>query len=121
MNSYDSYQSAKKLTEEAHKWVGLRTAVDSQSRKLFWLSPAHSKFMLMRCGQHSAGGTNYWQSPEMFNSAMLEVIASRFDELSAAVMDILEEREQTALIACEEELQEIQAQIQAAKNPALTP
>lgn len=117
MHSYDEYQKAKARTSAAVNWIELRKSQDSQSGNLFSLSTAHSKLMLMRCGRHSAGGTNYWESPESFNSALLDVIKADFDFLADRVLKVLQKQEVAALIACESELAELSASIAAATAP----
>ena len=99
MKEYDVYLKAKADRVEAEKWHDLPNSSRKYQDDSFGMSPAHGKLMLMRCGQHVCGGTNYWESPEALNSAILAVIENDPAVIVAAI-ERLRDQERDALIAC---------------------
>lgn len=116
MEEYKQYQDAKNRRAKAEEWLNLAKCKDSQDSHPFSLSLAHSKIMLMRCGQHYAGGQNYWESPECLNSAILKAIEKNYDLIMADALAHLKEQERIALINCEELNHKILEEIETAKE-----
>ncbi|MCJ0972713.1 hypothetical protein MST27_04945 [Pseudomonas sp. PS1] len=116
MKSYETYVKTRAARKEAENWMANARKIDSQSNTPYSLTGL--KFSAEYCGQAYAGANNYHKSPEAFNQAMQEVIADNFNALSAKALNRMMERERLALIACEDEVVSVQADIAAAKETA---
>lgn len=83
----------------------------------FKISRVHCKVpMLMRCGQHTEGGQNYWESPDGLNAAILDYLVSNWESIYPVVIRIMEEKEREALINCQKYIDEMQQKIDEAKD-----
>jgi len=115
MNKYELYLKAKQARTSAEQWQALPESKHKYSQSAFDMSPAHGKLLLMRCGQHSAGGQNYWESPKELNAAILSIIA-RDPAVILAAIEMLKDQERRALVNCEEWNAGIAAAIEEAKS-----
>ncbi len=116
MKTYETYVKIRAARREAESWMANSRKIDSQCSKPYSLTGL--KFSAEYCGQAYAGANNYHKSPSDFNQAMQEVIAENFSALSAKALSKMMERERLALIACEDEVASVQADIAAAKETA---
>ncbi|GEM_PF-2680949 len=116
MKTYETYVKTRAARKEAENWMANSGKIDSQCNKPYLLT--NVKFSAEYCGQAYAGANNYHKSPGDFNQAMQEVIAENFSALSAKALNKMMERERLALIACEDEVASVQADIVAAKESA---
>ena len=112
---YEQYVEAKRQRVEAEEWNDLPKSKHRYRNDSFKMYPAGGKISLMRCGQHSAGGKNYWDSPAGLNEAVLEVIAND-PAITAAAIAILRKKEKAALLACTEWLDALNAKIEKEKE-----
>lgn len=115
MEKYNNYKKTQIEVLAAENWLSLKDSCDSQTGKKFKISLPHSVFKLTRCGQHNAGGNNYHESPEAFNKAMLVIIQNRYDELTQKALQFLRLKEKEALLALEEDIDNIKKEINEAK------
>ena len=112
---YEQYVEAKRQRVEAERWNDLPKSKHTYRNASFKMYPAHGKISLMRCGQHSAGSQNYWDSPTALNKAVLEVIAND-PAITAAAIAILRKKEKAALLECTEWLDDLNAMITKEKE-----
>jgi hypothetical protein len=113
--SWDKYQEAKQELERAIAWNNLPNGPKYQHDS-FGVSAGHSTPpMLMRCGQQSCGGTNYWESPKALNHELLLVLCED-QRLIERAIERLRMRMNAALAACEAETKERMALIEATKQ-----
>lgn len=117
MESYKKYQRAKHDTKVVLEWIANKDKVDSQSRTKYEL--VKISFAAEYCGQAYAGATNYHKSPEAFNTAMEAVIRREFPRLFEMALELLQDAERAALVACESDIVALSSEIEAAK-PAKT-
>jgi len=118
---YDSYINAKKAVERAKEWDALPNGKKYQSDSMS-ISPAHCKSpMLMRIGQQSCGGNNYWESPKELNDAILEVIIMEQKTIIAKAILLLEETERVRLERTQEFINELQKKIDKAQEAHRAP
>lgn len=104
---YDSYIKAKNAVERAKEWDDLPNGKKYQYDSMS-ISPAHCKApMLMRAGQQSCGGNNYWESPKELNEAILEIIIMEQKTIIAKAILLLEETERGRLEATKKFIERI--------------
>ena len=109
--SYNNYIKAKEAVERAKKWDDLPNG-EKYQKDAMSISPAHCKApMLMRAGQKSCGGKNYWESPTELNNAILEVIIMEQKTIIAKAILLLEETERVQLGKTQEFIDELQKKI----------
>lgn len=83
----------------------------------FSISEVHCKApVLVRCGQKSAGGTNYWNTDEEFNKAILSYLVKNWDSVYPEVLDIMKKAENRALLDCQEYVNKMQDLINSSEN-----
>ena len=111
---YERYQAAKEALRQAEYWHNLPQSKHRYNNDSFAMSPAHGCIKFMRCGQHSCGGQNYWESPKELNAAMLEVIAKDPAVIEAGIA-LLRSRAQVALAECDIFAAELRIAVDAAK------
>ena len=116
MEEYKIYQNRKNEVVCAENWLKLKDSRDSQDGKPFFISLAHSNFMLMRCGQHSSGGQNYHESPKEFNFAMLFIIKKHYSVLTQEAINYMKDKEKESLIKCKDLVDTISEEIKVASN-----
>lgn len=68
----------------------------------------------MRCGQHTCGGTNYWESPKALNEAIKRYVIAHWAKIYTDVFDDLKQREADALKDCQEYVDKMQKLINEA-------
>lgn len=113
------WQNCKNAVSAAKSWQALPSGPYYQN-DTFAISLAHCKApQLVRAGQQSCGGRNYWETEEAFNKAILEYIVGNWQAVYPEVLKIMEEKERKALIACQDYvkgLQELIDQAEALEN-----
>ena len=114
MSKYDEYLKAKRDYEEAVEWNNLPHGQKYQNDKMD-ISTAHCELKLVRAGQQSQGGKNYWDSPKALNSVILETISTR-DEIIDFAIHRLADKVTQALADCEQETLERMEAINKAKQ-----
>lgn len=106
------WQAAKTAVKNAKYWHELPHGQSYASGDSFKISIAHCKApMLMRAGQQTCGGQNYWETEATFNQAILEHLVEDWRNIYLKVIKILEEKERKALVACQEYVTEMQSLI----------
>jgi hypothetical protein len=109
-----AYHGAKEAREEAEKWNNLPHGQKYKDDE-FDISAAHCKApSLVRVGQKRQGGQNHWVSERGLNQAILEYLASTWDEHFPRILNILKEKEQKALKDCQSYIDEMQGMIDEA-------
>lgn len=116
MESYKAYQVARAGVIESDKWLANTDKIDSQDHKPYQLTRV--VVLAEYCGQSHAGAPNYHKSPDVLNEALAAVIKSRFTEITEAAMQLLRDKERSALIACDADIQRMQKEIDSAKDAA---
>lgn len=115
-NLIDIWQKEKSARKEAEKWNNLPNGPKYQNDS-FSLSVAHCKPpVLTRCGQQSHGGKNYWKTEEKFNKAILEYLVLSWDNIYPKILEILFDKERTALKACQTYIDKMQQLIDKANK-----
>ena len=115
MKKYQQWVEAQGILKAASQWVAMYGKRAGYQNDVFTLSVSSPiKFDL--CGQQSCGGQNYWPSSKEFNEAFAEVVKKHFVSLAEEALQILKIAEQTALIACDEEVKSMQSAIQDAQE-----
>ena len=113
---YDDYIKAKQAVIRAKEWDDLPCGQKYQNDTMS-ISPAHCKApMLMRAGQKSCGGNNYWESPKELNDAILEIIIMEQKTIIAKAILLLEETERVRLEKTKEFIDEMTEKIRAAQK-----
>ena len=106
---------AKKDVSEAVRWNELINSNQKYSKDAFEISIAHCEPpLLVRAGQHYAGDTNYWNSPEALNRAVLRVIVDSIDDIVIKAMAVLSEQESVSLKKCQCFIDDMQRKINVA-------
>ena len=113
---YDNYVKAKNAVVRAKEWDDLPSGKKYQTDSMS-ISPAHCKApMLMRAGQQSCGGNNYWESPKELNDAILEIIIMEQKTIIAKAILLLEETERAQLDKTQKFIAELQDKIEKANR-----
>lgn len=111
-----TWQSAKDAVSKAKSWQDLPNGKSYQNDS-FKISVAHCvPPKLTRAGQQSCGGKNYWETEEAFNKSMLEYIVNNWQNVYPEVIKIMEEKERTALIACQSYVNNLQSLVTEANQ-----
>ena len=95
---YDDYLASVSAREMAEEWNDLPNGHKYQNATMK-ISTAHCRISLVRAGQQSQGGKNYWESPGELNAVLLEVIAEDGTVIERAI-EKLKVREKQAPIDC---------------------
>lgn len=112
---YDAYVEAKNAVKRANEWNDLPNGPKYQADTMA-ISSAHCKApMLMRAGQQSCGGRNYWESPQELNQAILDVIIMDQKNIIAKAILLLEETENALLVKTQGFVDELQGKINKSK------
>jgi hypothetical protein len=119
MESYKTWQQARQNLSRAREWIKLLGDKDSQDGRPFSLSAPHGNVKMVICGQHCAGGQNYWDSPEAFNRVLAEVMVENFQFISGKVIEKMQKTERTALIACKDMVDTMNEEIEVAEKSTL--
>jgi hypothetical protein len=114
MKSYENYLKAKRDYEQAKAYFALFNDRDCISGKSFIYSPCHSALKLTACGQHSSGGRNYHEAPEVLTKAVLESFDVR--KIVAAGLERLEVAMKQALVDCKTEIGKVADEIRALES-----
>jgi hypothetical protein len=113
---YAAYVVAKNAVNRANEWNDLPDGPKYQNDTMS-ISPAHCRPpMLMRAGQQSCGGKNYWESPQELNQAILEVIVMDQKNIIRKAILLLEENESVALLKTQAFVSELQIKIDNTKT-----
>lgn len=113
---YDNYVKAQNAVVRAKEWVDLPNGKNYRSDAMA-ISLAHCKApMLMRAGQQSCGGQNYWESPKDLNDAILKIIIMEQKTIIAKAILLLEETEMAQLDKTQEFIAELQDKVEKAKK-----
>lgn len=109
------WQNAKNAVQQAKSWQLLPSGPRYQNDS-FSISIAHCKApQLVRAGQQSCGGKNYWETEADFNKAILEYLIGNWTTVYPEVIKMMEEKERKALIDCQEYVDGLQNLIDQAK------
>lgn len=116
----ETYLDAHKDVALAEDWLSNSDKCDSQSGKrysLAYLEVTRATF----CGQAYAGAKNYHDAPKEFLTALSVAAANMREQLFAAALRILRDKERAALVECEAWLGKMQERVAAAKAGTVTP
>lgn len=106
------WTDAKYHRECAEKWNELPNGRKYQIGDTFEISLAHSKApILVRAGQQTCGGENYWKSGHELNQAILEYLKDNWEGIWPEVLQRMKQKESSALIACQSFINNLQKQI----------
>lgn len=114
LKAFAAYQQAAFRRHDAELWLAHIGARGRDSDTLR-VSSAHCTVKLVVAGQYTTGGTNYWDSPEPFNKALIKVILKDWARISGAVVNLLREEERQLLVNAESEVSAAHAAIALAK------
>lgn len=107
----EDYQKAKLSRKAAEEWNELPNGKCYQNDK-FNISIAHcKKLQLTRSGQQYSGGTNYWETKDDFNLAILEHIVDNWGKIFPDVIERMKDKENKALNKCQSFIDEMQEAI----------
>ena len=95
---YDDYQKRKAERETAEKWNALPAGTKYRN-DTFDISSAHCSIKLVRAGQQTESGKNYWETGDAFDGALIQEIVNH-PEVIVAAIDRLRKREREALEQC---------------------
>lgn len=110
------WQSAKNAVNNAKSWQALPNGRAYQNDS-FSISLAHCvPPKLVRAGQQYQGGQNYWETEKEFNQAILAYIVNNWQTVYPEIIKIMEEKERTALIACQSYVDNLQSLITEANQ-----
>jgi hypothetical protein len=110
MQEYNTYLKRKKELQQAIVWNDKPNSKNRYQHDAFEISEAHCQIKLVRVGQHSVGGTNYWETEREFNTALLKVILSDSSIIDKA-LSVMEDRKREALMKCKGIAEQIEAEI----------
>lgn len=111
------WQKAKNAVDSAKKWNNLPKGNRYSTQDTFEIRLANCVApKLVRYGQKYAGDTNYWESSEEFNQAVLEHIVKDWKNIYPEVIAIMEKKERESLQACEAYITEMQTLINESKE-----
>ena len=112
------WQETKKSRELAERWNNLPNGPKYQNNHdSFAISIAHCKPpQLVRAGQQSCGGKNYWETDEKFSKAILEYLVNNWNSVYPEVMEIMKAKERKALLDCQEYVTNLQNLINGAEE-----
>jgi hypothetical protein len=113
---YKNWQEAKKNVMAAVSWLSNSSKIDSQDRGYYSLLVRLNRDSIQYCGQSYAGANNYHDTPEAFRDAMQEVIKKNSANLFQQALDILKQKEKELAIEASGEVEEMIAEIKAAKE-----
>lgn len=113
MEKYTQYKNLTDILKQSKGWVNNKNKIDFQSHTPYSLH--NISFSAEYCGQAYAGANNYHDSPKEFNNYMSKVIKMNFSELADKAILLMEEDVKKALIACEQEINKIQKDIELLK------
>lgn len=114
----DTWLKAKQDLNEAKRWQKLGET-KGRTGGFIDISEAHCKPpKLVRAGQTHTGGNNYWNTEEAFEKAILSYLVDNWKEIGPRVIASMEKKEKEALINCQNYVDQMQDQIDAAKNCA---
>lgn len=109
------WYAARSAVNNAKSWQSLPSGPRYQNDS-FSISIAHSKPpQLVRAGQQSCGGKNYWETEESLNLAILAYVVGNWQDVYPEVIKLLEEKERIALIDCQQYVKGLQELIDQAK------
>lgn len=120
LKAFGEYQQARFRREEAQKWLS-HVGARGRGSDILRISPAHCSIKIIIAGQYETSGTNYWDSPEKFNPALINAICKHWKLISETALGFMVAAEDEALIASEDEVASAAAAIEAAKVRAHTP
>jgi len=115
---YQKFRQADHHYTEALRWDNKKHDTCRHESDKFEIAANQSKLTLVRCGQYKAGSTNYWDSPEKLNNAILQIIIDD-ETIIERALEILEADRVKELLACEEEHNKIGRQIAESKRTCL--
>ena len=115
MKEYDEYLKAKAARVRAEEWHNLPHSEHKYRGDSFGTSAVYGTLILVRCGQHSAGGKNYWDSPGGLNAAILAVIADDPTVIEQGIAR-LREAERAALVSCKAAAENLMADVAKAES-----
>lgn len=111
MDYYKEYLKKKQDYREALNWNNLPNTAPGYNNSYFNISIAHCNApLLTRCGQHTCGGKNYWESPKALNEAIKKIICKDKTIINRAI-ELLKQKELQALKDCQKFIDELQEQI----------
>lgn len=111
----DNWRKAKNAREIAEEWNSLPDNTCKYGDTEFNISIAHSSGpVLIRTGQMRQGGNSIWKTESEFNKAILKYIVDNWDGIYPSVLKIMKDRENNALLDCQEFISEMQDLINSA-------
>lgn len=106
------WQSLRRSRKLAEQWQDLPNGQKYQKDDSFSISIAHSsRPKLTRCGQKTCGGKNYWETEKEMGDAILEYIVKNWGSIGNEVIEIMRDKEKSALKDCQEFIDKMQAAI----------
>lgn len=103
-----SWEQAKSARQAAESWNNLPNGRAYQN-DTFSISLAHCKApALVRAGQQSCGGQNYWETEKDFNLTILEWLVENWKTISPEIIQMMKDKEASKLKACQEYVTKMQ-------------
>lgn len=116
MSKFSDWQKAMNHVFSAKSWMANKNRIDSQDRGRYTLLVRLGRDSIQYCGQASAGANNYHAPDESFLAAMNEVIKSNYSSLFNMALEKLQLIESELAVAASEEVEQMLADIKAAKE-----
>lgn len=116
-NLLENYERFKRDRKGAEAWNNLPNGPKYDSSTIFAISTAHCKApLLCRAGQQSQGGETYWETDAPLNNAILRYIAEHWEEIWPSVLEIMQNKEENALLECQTFINDMQEAIDEASK-----
>ena len=110
------WQEKSAAVQAAKAWQRLPNGPKYQNDS-FAISIAHCKApQLVRAGQQSCGGNNYWETGKELNQAILEFLVKNWNGIYPEVIKIMEDKEKAALLDLQSYVDSVQNLINIAKE-----
>lgn len=102
--------------QKAENWNALPNG-KRYMQDTFSISVAHcTPPKLVRAGQQSAGGQNYWETEEAFNTVILQWLVKNWNKAYPEIIEMMKDKENQALVDCQEYVSKMQQMIDQAKG-----
>lgn len=102
--------------QKAENWNALPNG-QKYMQDTFSISVAHcTPPKLVSAGQKSAGGQNYWETEEAFNTAILQWLVKNWNKAYPEIIEIMKDKEKQTLVDCQEYVSKMQQMIDQAKE-----
>ena len=111
------WQEDKIALKRAKEWNDLPNGRKYNEDQSFEISKAHCRPpILVRIGQQSHGGQNYWNTEEEFDQMILNYLDDDWDNHYPKIIKMMEEKERESLQECKTYINEMLNKIEDASN-----